>query len=251
MSKPTSPKINWGNPLTKGLVFDFPLFEQSGNPVELVHRIKTTSNSAASTWAAGVYGSVLSFSGSNASLSTPTISGPPAFTHIALINPVGATIRAITGDSNGGGDPTAGPEFRIEADNTLGLIQQNITNIGASTGTVTNGIWNFVAVTYDATGKYVFYINAVPAGSGTNLVTMAPGQLQIGANVPGSSDFFNGSIALVRVYNYALSPAAIRQLYQDPWQIYTKPGMLQSLNTIVAVAASNKVFKTLLGAGNI
>jgi hypothetical protein len=77
--------------------------------------------------------------------------------------------------------------------------------------------WIFVAGTYDGHSMQI-YTNGVLAGqfsiSGSIGVSHEP--LGIGENLDDSSDFVNGQIDDVRIYNRALTPAEIQQLYITP-----------------------------------
>lgn len=164
------------------------------------------------TSVSGKLGQALSFNGtsdyiyvkSNNSLQVSV------FTYSAWVKPTGATDRAIIG-----GEGTAPPEFRINGNNTLSLLKQNNFEFPSSSGTVTNDVWSHVAVTYDALGNYVYYINGVASGSGTSLQTFdySGGKLNIGQQSSGSAESFNGVLDDVRIYNRVLQATDISQLY--------------------------------------
>jgi hypothetical protein len=74
--------------------------------------------------------------------------------------------------------------------------------------------WIFVAGTYD--GQYMkIYTNGVIAGqiSQTGSIGTNSEPVGIGMNLDDDSDYFNGDINDVRIYNRALSQAEIQQLY--------------------------------------
>ena len=81
------------------------------------------------------------------------------------------------------------------------------------TGTVPQGQWSHIAVTYTAsTGAYNFYVNGNPAGSGAITPTPIPDgtdSLLIGGG-PGLFNF-NGYIDEVRISDYAKTAAEIRR----------------------------------------
>ncbi|HSY19776.1 MAG TPA: LamG domain-containing protein, partial [Candidatus Acidoferrales bacterium] len=74
--------------------------------------------------------------------------------------------------------------------------------------------WTFLACTYDGQTVSVF-TNGVQAGhqtrSGPMSVSSRP--LGIGVNLDDGSDYFNGAIDDVRVYNRALSTNEVAQLF--------------------------------------
>ena len=80
---------------------------------------------------------------------------------------------------------------------------------------VNTGYWyHLVGVLSGTNGT--LYINGIPVatmgGSGTMLTTAQP--LYIGST-QGSSNFYNGQIDDVRIYNYALTPIQVKNLYNN------------------------------------
>jgi len=59
------------------------------------------------------------------------------------------------------------PQFRRDASNVISMNKYNTGSLATSSGTVPNNTWTQVAVTYDAVGNYVFYINGAASGSGS------------------------------------------------------------------------------------
>ncbi|HSY19778.1 MAG TPA: LamG domain-containing protein [Candidatus Acidoferrales bacterium] len=78
------------------------------------------------------------------------------------------------------------------------------------------GRWMFLACTYDGQTLQV-YTNGLPAGQLTapGSLTTSSRPVAIGENLDGGSDFFNGSIDDVRIYNRALSTNEMAQLFAD------------------------------------
>ena len=151
---------------------------------------------------------VAQFNGQTGVITVPssTMLQSSIFTYSAWITPISSTTRTIIGGSANGN-----PQFRVEVAATLGLVKGGIVNIGTSTSAVQNNVWNFVAVTYDSYGNYVFYINGVNAGSGTNLQAFVwSNSMLIGQR---SSELFNGYISNVQIYNTSLSANQIQALY--------------------------------------
>jgi hypothetical protein len=141
--------------------------------------------------------------GNNASLQSSV------FTYTAWVNPSwSGGPRTIKGTASWGG-----PQFRIEGDNRLGLMMQQTVAIGYSTGTVSNGVWSHVGVSYDVSGNYIFYINGVVAGSGTHLQTFIFSNHLFGKSGSGP-ELFVGSIDEPRIYDRTLSATEIWDLYQ-------------------------------------
>lgn len=112
--------------------------------------------------------------------------------------------------------PNAAPQFRINTSGNLQLVKSQTVAIGTSTGTVTNGVYQHVAVTYDSSGNYAFYIDGLPAGSGTNLQTLGQGAMLIGCNesgYPALVEFFKGAIDDVAIFSRVLTAAEIWNFY--------------------------------------
>lgn len=132
------------------------------------------------------------------------------FTWSAWINPTtyaGSERSIIGGSSNIA-------RFSVASDGTLTLVQTGVSTLASTTATVPLGAWSHVAVSYDASGNYVFYINGVNVKSGTNLVTFT----FTGANFTigqVSTNYFNGKIDEVRAYNRVLTAGEIQALYDQ------------------------------------
>lgn len=125
-------------------------------------------------------------------------------------NAAGSAPRVILGYA------TAGFSFRINSSDQVELLKAGVISIGTSTG-VLDKKYHSVAVTYDASGNYVFYIDGVYSGSGTNLQTITfTGNCQLGVSAGG--EWFKGNIDDVQYYNAVLTPADILDLHygKDP-----------------------------------
>ena len=92
-----------------------------------------------------------------------------------------------------------------------------------SGGTVKIGEWQYVAATYD--GNYIHcYINGVEVSktadtSGT--IDVQNTSLYFGSD-GGAANYFNGKIDEAKIFNYALSPAQIREEYNGGYGTYFK-----------------------------
>jgi hypothetical protein len=98
--------------------------------------------------------------GSAGSGTNGTLDVVPPFTYSAWIKST-TSIGDIYNAGAGGM-----PQFRLSG-GTLSLDRANVANVAHSTGMVSTGAWTHAAVTLDASGNYVFYINGSAAGSGT------------------------------------------------------------------------------------
>jgi hypothetical protein len=104
---------------------------------------------------------------------------------------------------------------------TIGLSPQDLT-FTASTH-ITAGQWNHVVCTVGGGTKTV-YINGIQRYQQTGVTgTMPTGQTNqyVGKYGSGGNEYpFNGSIAVSRVYNRALSPSEVAQNFQAQRSLY-------------------------------
>ncbi|KKP84865.1 MAG: MSHA biogenesis protein MshQ, partial [Candidatus Moranbacteria bacterium GW2011_GWF2_35_54] len=162
----------------------------------------------------GKFGSGGGFDGVDDWVSTNvTLPAYPIFTYSSWvkISSAPASTYVIIGPKDG-----ADPDFKIYSDRRLLLQSSGIGTVGWSTGVVPLNEWTHVAVFCDASNKkYTFYINGQLSGSGTYAgdYFITTSKLEIGSRYLGASSFFNGNIDETRIYNRALSPDEIKQLY--------------------------------------
>lgn len=105
----------------------------------------------------------------------------------------------------------------------------------------------------DATAGRQIWINGA---LNTSTSYLAPGintssEMWLGNQSSGDINSPDINLITFGMWNRGLLPGEIRSLYTNPGQLYIKPGMLKSLNSVAAAAARAATFKTLLGAGNI
>ncbi len=138
------------------------------------------------------------------------------FTITAWVNPATLDLsgNAITGSSS-----PSGVEFRLANSGGklyLQALKEDITGIGTSTGYVSAGTWSFVAVTYNssANGAYAYYVNGANAGSGNNLQTFSWSSQYIGKQ-SSNTEYFNGMLSNVQIYNVSLSGNDVAALYAE------------------------------------
>jgi len=88
-----------------------------------------------------------------------------------------------------------------------------IPHLNYSTTAVNSGAWFFASVTYDS-GVAKVYVNATLENTYTRSdASQTPGTVFVGSNADGSGEFFDGTIAVVRMYNRVLSQSEITQNY--------------------------------------
>ena len=134
-------------------------------------------------------------------------------TMIAWVNPTSrSTVRTIFGSVAATQSP---PQFRIETTGVLGLVKQNSNYIGSSTGSVNTGTWTNVAVTYNSSGDYIFYISGSSSGNGTDLKTFTHNDRKaIGRNATNNEHFY-GSLTEVAVFSRVLSSTEINDIMDN------------------------------------
>ncbi len=173
---------------------------------------------------AGLYGSALTFDGSNDYVQVPYAAAlnENSFTVAAWVNVTGGSgYRSILTSRDS--DPDRGYILYVTPDNTwefwVGTGAQNWAII--SGGAVIMNRWTHLAGVYNAaTQTMYFYVDGKLVGSKAD-VTFAPNTqrpLRVGAGVTeGPADFhFAGAIDDVRVFNHVLIPADVAQLAQRP-----------------------------------
>jgi len=161
-------------------------------------------------------GNSLSFDGTDDSIvlaSSSDFDTTSAFTISAWVNPTALTnyehVYSRFSSSH--------TQFYITPSGNLTLTVDRVS-FPASTGTVSTGSWQHVAVSWQSsTGATTFYINGSAAGSGTNTGTLSTGttKVTIGTKAtPSGSNFFNGLIDEVALFTSVLSASQITNIYK-------------------------------------
>jgi hypothetical protein len=175
------------------------------------------------TFAPGLVGQAFSFNGSGANVSVPYSSSLAlhAFTVQAWVDisttapgfPAGFGILG----TRFGGDYTF--DFKVEANQIHGDVGNGTNWISTSVdfpATLTPGTWHLITYVIDNGSKqFSLYLDGTLqrtiAFSGTPLFMTLSETMEIGNSYGG--EYYNGLIDEVSLYNRALSPAEIRQLY--------------------------------------
>jgi len=237
---------------TQELVAYYTFDENSGTTAQDSSGNNNDGTISGATWATGHSGSALSFDGLNDYINAGTnsvldLNG--AMTISAWVRPVGwstGSIGAIVTRGAGGG---TGYEFYTrQVSNSYALWDINpavISTIGP-----TFGEWQHAAVVVDGS-TYRFYVNGEDAGTGSwSLSPSGINPLLIGS-FDGSSEFFNGSIDELRIYNYALSNAEIQDLFNSQTStcgdVDTSGNSVVEIGELISYISSWKQGEILIG----
>ena len=166
---------------------------------------KTATLVGGPVWTTGVAGNGLQFNGTSAYVNAGTVS-LSSFT-------ISAWVNMSSSQSGWGSIVMKQNSFGLEVQN--GTVYANIGNGATWNNTVstplTAGAWKHVVQTYDGTTNRI-YVDGVLKASGTGAFTNASSNLLIGSwNT--TSEFFNGKIDEVQVYNKALTSTEVQSLY--------------------------------------
>jgi len=240
--KPRVPVINWNNPITKGLVFEMPLFERGGTTVIDKNLSKITGTLTNSpTWVTDLVGIGVKFVA--ASSQYIQLSKNPTTANVGTDCAIEALIKPTTLPQ------TAGTIFHLGQDNSYGF-GLNIGNGSGGSGsqleglndsvawigggpTLTNNVVQHVGFVH-RNSQWYYYLNGVEYASGSNTTN---GGMNSGATIGASqsstltaSRFFDGIIFYVRYWTRGLAKKEFQQLAANPFQIYSQPGLLRMPN---------------------
>jgi hypothetical protein len=140
--------------------------------------------------------------------STASVSNKTA-TYIARIKLTGtSTYRTIIGGS-GNGALSLDVE---QTTNKFRVLKQGVANIATSTSGLSANTDGVVAVSYDSSGNYAFYLDGSINGSGTNNQTLTSGlTLQIGIQTDVAQPF-SGYIMAIALYSLELDATQIAEI---------------------------------------
>ena len=201
-----------------GLIAHWPLYENSGSTAEDVtgNGNDSTVNGGITQGATGVLGTTCySFDG------TDSYVGVSDSTELQLSGniSVSAWFKADNTSHRGGivnRWVSANTGYWLLINYNSGYVRGQIGD-GSSAyyvrTTFTSGIWNQVVLTNDGSNNRL-YLNGllVDSASAPNPAT-GSGELEIGSD-RGTSNFYQGDVADVRVYDHALSPHEVAYLYE-------------------------------------
>jgi hypothetical protein len=183
---------------TNGLVKHYKFDEGSGT--SLTDSVGSNNGTiSGATWTTGKIGGALSFDG-NDQVTVANQSLAAQFTVSAWVKWNG---------TNGTVFDVSNRIFYLE-NGGFGFWNNGSTGSG-DFGQVPTGSWQHIAYVYNGS-TLAGYINGVSSGSFSSSISTGSGVAIIGN---GGSDFFNGQIDELRVYNRALSAQEITDIYTD------------------------------------
>jgi len=205
-----------------------------------------TNMVATSSVTQGKIGQGLKFDGTNdfVNINSSASLQSSVFTYTAWVKPIGTAggnHRTIIGGSANNSDP----QFRMDSSNNLKLLKQDIAVIGTSVGTIPNDQWSHIAISYDSSGNYIFYINGTASGSGTSLQTFTFSNFYIGHRGGTMAEIWAGLLDDVRVYNRVLSAKEIQSLYKAGGGAVVKPVTSFTCGTSNVTDADGNVYNTV------
>lgn len=232
--KPIAPIINWGNPITQGLVFDSPFYEAGGTTARDITNVADPGSIVASgaTWDKGFYGTDLDFSAvaSSVNFTTPAkVNTLTKMSYEALFlsrSAGGGTLGKLFFKGN-----TAGAPYVLIQQASSATTLEFFANWAGGTGdwdiTIASNTWYHFVTTYDissTSNNPLMYLNGVsqtitqtgvPAGA----APADTANLYIGNSASGIRAW-DGKIVYGRIWNRILTPGEILALYVNPWRIY-------------------------------
>lgn len=242
--KPSNPIINWGNPITKGLVFDAPFFEGAGgksfNLVQNIQGVFTNSP----TWQGGLYGKELSFG---------SLGGNTAVSYTTNDNRINSTlmsyeavfkIHASAGQYRrpihvGPAYPNARWDWEIDGGFKFNAPRSGGTDGNWRISTPTTEVYHHCVITMDwSSNSNVprIYVDGKEQSVTTNLTpTLTPQNANNIVTIGNETALNQGwgkPIVYTRLWDRLLTPTEVKQLYIDPWCIYQKPRFRMGYQTV-------------------
>lgn len=229
--KPRVPVIDWSNPLSRGLLFDVPMFEGGNlNPIDLVSRRKMTSNSGVS-WIKSLFGNTQLYNlttGKSSMTSAAFQNSPSAITLLFIANP------SSVNQGSGGRLFVKGSTSYIEIffSTTQMTVQAPWSTTGEQSVFSLSGFYDrphIFLLTYSGVvgDHFALYIDGAPITrvSGTNSTgtrNADDANIYLGNRAPDTNRGFNGSIQLARYWNRVFRIPEIISMTKNPLQIYTR-----------------------------
>lgn len=261
--KPPNPVIDWGNPITKGLIFDAPLFEGAGLISTTVTKKEKGTFTNSPTWQKGRYGYEVTFG---------SLGGNSAITYTTVDNKVNSTlmsyesifkINASAGQYRrpihiGAAYPNTRWDWEIDGGFKINAPRSGGTDGNWRISTPTTEVYHHCVITMDWSSNSnvpVVYIDGSSVAVTTNLTpTLSPQNANNIVIIGNSADVNQGwgsPIVYARLWDRIITKQEVKSLYANPWQIYKKPSIQPQFpfaNSQLAAGLING-FKLLMGVG--
>lgn len=270
---PTKPlpgvAIDWGHPLSRGLVFCALLNEGGGSALDVITKTPGTLTNGA-FWAAGAGGREVRFDAVDDVINYPDSSlyslgqSPITIEVWARANDVAQQAMMVSKRLASGNFTQWSAGFNLNAQ--FASAGRKFACLLRESGTVSRGTYTtadvldgqlrqYVAVGDQAANLIRLYVDGanmattvdggVTTGAWPNLDTTQP--IRIGDG--NGANRFGGGIVLVRVWKRALTPAEIAQARGEPYAMFAAPSWRRYPTTQAAAAATRAFFRSLLGVG--
>lgn len=105
--------------------------------------------------------------------------------------------------------------IRFNADNTISLRKSDVGGVWTTDDAVADTSWHHLVVTKDGSTRRVYLDGAVMPGSGTNATIVGGSGTVYFARPNSGSEFFNGLLQHVAIYDVALSAATAEAHYNQ------------------------------------
>lgn len=247
MLKPPLPIVQRGHPLNRGLVGAWLFTEGAGLLAQdCVNGGRFADGSrqdgrltAVTQWTQGNLGRALSFNGTSEDLQCGGGTPLSRFSVAAWVYPTSfADYRTIICRGNG-----ANRNYEIDLEQTTGKMRVIFTDgsnsfrtLIGNTGLTLNK-WTHIIGTFDG-ATLAAYVNGIVDGNVT--AAFAPDVSTIWVLRIGSllgANYFAGNIAEVRLFNRALAPQEVRDLYASTYREFAPPPAIYAPGTAAAAAS--------------
>jgi hypothetical protein len=245
---PLGTPIDWGHPLSRGLVGAWLLNERGGNPTDLVNRVALAGSG---TWSA--HGLQTAGTGVGVEATLPT--------HLRLQAPLTVVwfgVRLGSNDSsahifglltnNSDSSPWVSACFQWDGSNTIRYIYNNggfvYTPLGIG---MTTNVPCMLVATHTPSGVTVYKDGAQVTTNGTTgTITYDSSALVAFGNYTGVNRNSNLDSIFGLLYNRALSAAEIRQLYADPYSFLRPQYHYLSVADTPVVTPARRIFPGMI-----
>jgi hypothetical protein len=109
---------------------------------------------------------------------------------------------------------TGGLEVGFDGSDQPFAAKEGTGNFFTTTTTVTDTAWHMLAVTKDGSTRAMYLDGvALSNSAGDQTLTDTTGDIYIGRHQPGATDYFDGTVDEVSIYDVALDEATVQALY--------------------------------------